>query len=88
MIEQVAISVLGATTVYLTQDHRHEYRKWACIFGLVAQPFWAYAAIAADQWGILFLTGLYTLGWARGVVNFWLRPAPVFVPAGRSDKGA
>lgn len=73
MIEQVAIAALGTATVYLSQDHRHERRKLACLFGLVAQPFWMFAALTAQQWGIAILTVLYTLGWCRGFYNFWVK---------------
>ena len=71
MIEQVGIAVCGITTVYLSQDLRESRRKWACIFGLLAQPFWFCSAFEAGQWGILILTGIYTLGWLRGVRNHW-----------------
>lgn len=73
MIEQAAIAVLGAATVWCSQDSRSERRKLACLFGLAAQPLWFYASITAEQWGIVALTGLYSLGWARGFWTFWIR---------------
>lgn len=76
MIEQVAIAACGVTTVFLSQDLRESRRRWACIFGLTAQPFWFYATYTAEQWGIFALTFLYTLGWSRGVFNHWIRKSP------------
>lgn len=74
MIEQVIIAVCGITTVYLSQDKRHAVRKWACIVGMFAQPFWLYATWQAGQWGIFALAIFYFAGWARGFKNFWLSP--------------
>jgi hypothetical protein len=73
MLDQVVIAACGVTTVYLSQDHRAGARKWACIVGMVAQPFWLYAAWTAEQWGIFLLSIVYFAGWARGFRNFWLR---------------
>ena len=36
MIEQIAISLCGALAVFLSQDRRAHWRRWACIFGLAA----------------------------------------------------
>ena len=72
MTEQIAIALLGVTAIFLSQDHRHEWRKWSCVFGLVGQPFWFIATIKAEQWGIVVLCCFYTLAWARGVKTNWI----------------
>ena len=72
MIDQIGIAFTGATAVWLSQDHRQEYRKWACIFGLLGQPFWFYSAFVAEQWGIFALCFLYALSWAKGFKNNWM----------------
>jgi hypothetical protein len=71
-LEQIAIALSGAIGVWLTQDTRESWRRWACIFGMVGQPFWFYATWKAEQWGIFALCTLYTYGWARGVWTHWL----------------
>jgi len=38
-MDQIAIAVTDATAIWLSQDERPEWRKWACIFGLCLQPF-------------------------------------------------
>src|SRR4051794_33783084 len=58
----------------LAQHKRESWRRWACIFGLLAQPFWFYAAWKAEQWGILAISTLYTYAWARGIRTHWLAP--------------
>lgn len=71
-MEQIAIAILGVWAIFLSQDHRHSRRKWACVFGLLGQPFWFIATVKAEQWGIVVLCGFYTLAWARGVKTNWL----------------
>jgi hypothetical protein len=73
-LEQIAIAFTGVIAVWLTQDNRESWRRWACIFGMLGQPFWFYAAWKAQQWGIFALCGLYTYAWTRGLWTHWLRP--------------
>ena len=63
VLDQVGILVTGVIAVWLTQDKRESWRRWAPIFGLLAQPFWFYAAWKAEQWGIFAITTLYTYAW-------------------------
>jgi hypothetical protein len=74
MIEQVAIAVTGVTAVFLSQSNSERQRKLACLFGMAGQPFWIYAALTAQQWGILLVNVLYTFAWAKGVWMHWVRP--------------
>jgi hypothetical protein len=71
MIDQIGIALLGVTAIWLSQGEKG--KKYACIFGLLAQPFWFYATWKAEQWGIFGLTFLYTLAWARGVYTNWIK---------------
>lgn len=72
-VEQLAIAVTGCVAIWLANDQRETWRKWASVFGLAGQPFWFYSAVAAEQWGILALTFVYTASWARGFRNNWMR---------------
>ena len=72
MTEQIAIALLGVTAIFLSQDNRQNWRKWACAFGLAGQPFWFIATIKAEQWGIVVLCCFYTLAWARGIKTNWI----------------
>lgn len=71
-IDQIGIIFTGVIAVWLTQDKRQSWRRWACIFGMVGQPFWFYAAYNAAQWGVFIVCFLYTLSWARGIWTNWL----------------
>jgi hypothetical protein len=73
-LDQIGIAFSGVIAVWLTQDKRESWRRWACIFGMLGQPFWFYAAWKAEQWGIFALCMLYTYAWARGFLVHWLRP--------------
>jgi len=72
MIDQLGIAATGVTAIYLSQDKRESWRKWACIFGLIGQPFWFYSSWVAEQYGIFALCFLYTLAWARGFKTHWM----------------
>lgn len=67
MIAQIGIAIFGVLAVWLSQESRIERRRWAPVFGLVGQPFWFWAAVSTEQWGIVALSVLYTISWARGL---------------------
>ena len=73
MIEQIGIAICGVTAVWLSQDTREHWRRFACIFGLAAQPFWFWTTWVNQQWGIMALCLFYGYGWWRGFRQFWLR---------------
>lgn len=72
MIEQIVIAICGIASVWLSQDSRRSWQRFACLFGLIAQPFWMYATWQAQQWGIFLLAFVYAAGWLRGVRTYWL----------------
>jgi hypothetical protein len=74
MIEQTFIALTELIAIWLIQEKRKEYRKWACIFGLLGQPFWFYAAFNADQWGAFILCFFFTLAWLKSFKDNWLSP--------------
>ncbi len=80
-IDQIAIAVFGALAAWLSQARTFEARRWACIFGMLGQPAWFYAAWVAGQWGIFILCVIYCGAWMRGFWVYWIRPAPLSVPA-------
>lgn len=74
-LEQIGIAIFGVAAIALSQDARESHRRWACVCGMCAQPFWIWTSIANQQWGILALTVLYTWSWWRGVRTYWWRRA-------------
>lgn len=72
MLTQIIIAITGVGAVWLSQDARASHRKYACLFGLAGQPFWFYSSFTTEQWGIFFLSFVYTLAWIKGFNNYWL----------------
>ena len=72
-MDQIAIALTGCLAVWLSQQHRENWKKFASIFGLIGQPFWFYATYQAEQWGIFGLTFFYTYSWFIGFKNNWLK---------------
>lgn len=72
-MEQVFIAVTGVMAIWLSQDEKASRRRYASIFGLLAQPFWFYTTYTNEQWGIFVLSLFYTFAWWKGFRNNWLR---------------
>lgn len=70
-MDQIFIALTGGVAIWLTQQKRQEWKRFACIFGIVGQPFWFYSAYMAEQWGVLALTFFYTYSWMVGIKNNW-----------------
>lgn len=88
MIEQIFIAVTGVTAIFLTQSSDPRLTRWACVFGIAGQPAWFYSAWTSGQWGILALTSLYTLAWAKGLWTHWLKPKKVMPPTDQEIRDA
>lgn len=74
MIDQIFIAVTELIAIWLIQDKRIEYRKYACLFGLLGQPFWFYSSFMADQWGAFVLCFFFTAAWIKGLKEYWIYP--------------
>lgn len=74
--DQLGIGVFGVAAIWLSQDQREQVRRWACIAGLVGQPFWFAATAANGQWGIFALSFAYTWAWWKGFRTHWLPKKP------------
>ena len=72
-MEQYGIALFGVMGIWLSQAKTHHMRKWACISGLIGQPFWFYAAYTNEQWGIFILCFFYTYAWLTGLYNNWIK---------------
>jgi len=72
MFSQIFIALFGCTAVALTQSSSPVFNRWACIFGLLGQPFWMYATYSSEQWGMFGITFVYTWAWWIGFRRHWL----------------
>lgn len=73
---QIAITLLGPTAIWLSQSRSVRFQRWACIVGLVSQPFWFWAAWDSGQWGVFVVAVVCLLAWLKGLWVFWLAPRP------------
>ena len=67
---QFIILILGAIAIWLSQHNKEYFRKWACVFGLVGQPFWIYDSYMNQQWGIFILSFVYGYCWLMGFKTY------------------
>jgi hypothetical protein len=84
-IVQIAIAVIGVLAAWINQDPTERTRRWACVIGIVGQPFWFYTAWQANQWGVLAVTAGYTLAFMRGIKVYWLCAKPTQIPQEHID---
>jgi hypothetical protein len=73
MIDQLFIGIFGIASIILTNDPHARIRRYGCLFGMAAQPFWIYSSYTAEQWGILALCACYTIGWGRWIYHQWIK---------------
>ena len=71
LLAQVGIGLPGLTAVYLTQQPRAHLRRYACLFGMLSQPFWFLTTIPNEQWGVVALNVVYTALWGRSIYRLW-----------------
>jgi len=84
-IDQLAIALLSPLAVWLTQQPGNERRqRWACVVGLVSQPFWFWSVWQSGDWGIGVGCVIYTAIWMQGVWRYWGPPSHSRTPQSRA----
>ena len=73
MISQIFIGLFGVVGIWLTQQSNENIKKYACVLGLIAQPFWFYSMYQSEQWGVFVLCFFYTYAWGLGFYNGWIK---------------
>lgn len=68
-ISQIFIFVFGVLSIILVARKN----KWGFVFGLLVQPFWYITSYINQQWGIFFVSFVYTLSWAYGVYEWFFK---------------
>lgn len=66
--DQLGLAVPGIIALWLVNSRSP---KWAPVFGLLSEPCWFYTSYKHQQWGVVFLTVVYTFAWARGIRTHW-----------------
>lgn len=71
-ISQVAIFIFGGLAIWFV-GRKEDWKKWGYICGLLSQPFFFYATIYNEQWGMTILNVVYLYGWCQGIYNYWIK---------------
>lgn len=68
-ISQGAVFIFGTTAIILVAKKN----KWGFVAGLLSQPFWFITAYINGQWGVFFVSIIYTVSWIYGVYNWFFK---------------
>ena len=69
IISQIGITIFGVTAIILVARKN----KWGFVFGLLSQPFWFITSFINKQWGIFFLSIVYTGSWILGIYEWFFK---------------
>lgn len=69
MISQIAIFTLGALSIILIAKKN----RWGFVLGLASQPFWILTSFMNQQWGVFFLSLIYTGSWILGIYEWFFK---------------
>lgn len=72
IVAQVGVGILGLLAILLVSLEN----KWGFVCGLLAQPFWFMTSYLNHQWGIFFLTIVYTGIWIFGCYKWFKKKKP------------
>jgi hypothetical protein len=68
-ISQIAIFILGTAAIVLVAKKN----KWGFVAGFLAQPFWYITSWENKQWGIFFVSFIYTISWSYGIYEWFYK---------------
>jgi nicotinamide riboside transporter PnuC len=68
-IAQIGVTIFGVTAIILVAKKN----KWGFVFGLISQPFWFITSFINKQWGVLFVSIIYTCSWAYGIYEWFFK---------------
>lgn len=69
IISQIGVSIFGVLAIVLVSLKN----KWGFVFGLMSQPFWFITSFANHQWGVFFLTIVYSISWTYGIYQWFFK---------------
>jgi len=68
-ISQIGVAIFGVTAIILVSKKN----KWGFVLGLLSQPFWYITSFINKQWGIFFLSIVYTGSWILGIYEWFFK---------------
>lgn len=79
---QVILAILSLMPIALSQAKSVKVRRYDCIAGLIAQPFWFAYGWYLEAWSLCFLGVVYVGVFAYGFRAKWLKADDEVVEAG------
>lgn len=73
LVSQVAIFIFGVLSIVLVARKN----KWGFVFGLLVQPFWFITAFLNEQWGVFWVSFVYTSSWSYGIYEWFFKKEKV-----------
>lgn len=73
LLIQLGIGFTGGVAIFLSQQSSPYLKKFACIFGLLGQPFWMWMAVDKGLWAVAALNLFYAYSWGVGLYNNWIK---------------
>jgi len=68
-ISQIGLSIFGVLAIVLVAKRN----KWGFVFGMISQPFWLITSFLNEQWGVFFVSIVYTGSWAFGIYEWFFK---------------
>ncbi len=68
-ISQIGLSIFGVLAIVLVAKRN----KWGFVFGMISQPFWFITSFLNEQWGVFFVSIVYTGSWAFGIYEWFFK---------------
>jgi nicotinamide riboside transporter PnuC len=68
-IAQIGLTIFGVTAIILVAKKN----KWGFVFGLLSQPFWFITSFVNKQWGVFFVSIIYTFSWLFGIYEWFFK---------------
>lgn len=72
VVAQIGITIFGLSAIILVARKN----KWGFVFGLASQPFWLITSYVNRQWGVLFVSVIYTFTWGYGIYEWFVKDKP------------
>ena len=70
---QTIIAITGLAAIWLATRPNPKHQRYACLFGLVGQPFWIVSSYSTEQWGVFLLAIAYELVWIDAAARQWIK---------------
>lgn len=61
---QLTLAVLSLLALWMLTSDNALMRRWGSVMGLASQPFWLWATLDSEQYGIFFIACVYTARYA------------------------